>query len=688
MDRKKLIQQLGQRYYSKRDVVTRLPLGIQPETVWQEIQDQRRSQGTPLPLLDCRGRSLWYVTTPKMISISEKIVETLYENEADFDPYANALPVSTLEEIFYTSYVEGSQITMQAAMDFLTSEIPPRDIEEQLITNNRMAGAYAGMNLFRKIDGSLLQELAGILTDGLDRGGPDFRSDDAPDFTSVSGEEMEFPHACDIPSRVDEITAFLSDPMGHPLIKAAVVQAWMVLVRPFPEGNERLSRLLSNMVLLRAGYTFFADISLSALIARKSYGYFKAADDILSPASEGDLTYFLEYFFELLSRALDERRLRLNRKEEQNRQAEMEMAHTTLSPSVPENTERTEHTEHTEDKENTTGKERTERRVQDSEALPSAALPPAALPPAAQENNSHVPSPPQARSGPPALSVRDVTTSVTSGITAGSIPGSIPGSAIDWLIHYSKGPQPVTSQFASYLLRLVDSRKTSFTVAEAAKDLNLKPLQLSRSLHWFRKRRIIILLKQSPHQTRYKIAVKLGISEVQDTEEPKAEPEQSYDPAILEILKKLLDSPNSIKDRRIGTMLSHYLPKGEITLDDYIDWNQESRWHRDMVLAERMHLVERIDHRHYKILKEYKPGIAGLSPTQRKITTQLYESFGNESFSSEMVIATLDYAKPSIHAYLHQFTLLRILDYDKEDVNHYHFLVNPVEHPQFFTEVA
>ena len=62
--------------------------------------------------------------------------------------------------------------------------------------------------------------------------------------------------------------------------------------------------------------------------------------------------------------------------------------------------------------------------------------------------------------------------------------------------------------------------------------------------------------------------------------------------------------------------------------------------------------------------------------------------FGNESFSSEMVFAMLDYTRASISAYLHKFTLLRILDCYKEDVNHYHFLVNPVEHPQLFTEVA
>lgn len=74
--------------------------------------------------------------------------------------------------------------------------------------------------------------------------------------------------------------------------------------------------------------------SLSSLIARKGYGYFDAMVNIMREENGGDLTYFLEYYLELLSRAVDERRLRMSKKEEENRVAEQEMAHTPLSASV------------------------------------------------------------------------------------------------------------------------------------------------------------------------------------------------------------------------------------------------------------------------------------------------------------------------------------------------------------------
>ena len=225
-----------------------------------------------------------------------------------------------------------AQITLQAAMDFLTGEQPPRDIEEQLIVNNRMAGSYASENIYRPIDADFMRELIGILTDGMDTGGQDYRFTDETDYISADGEWLQFPPPHVIPECVDALCGFLNEQNVHPLIKAAIAQAYLIVTRPFPEGNERLGRILSGMILLRSGYYFFSDVSLSALIARRSYAYYEAAANILREENEGDMTYFVEYYLELLSRAVDERRLRIHNAENELRQAEIEMARTALSP--------------------------------------------------------------------------------------------------------------------------------------------------------------------------------------------------------------------------------------------------------------------------------------------------------------------------------------------------------------------
>ena len=294
MDRERLFRHLEQRYTSKREMISRIPLGTQADALWQELLSRRRAKSTVLPVYSCFGMPYWYVTTDKMVDASEIIVETLLENETEFDPYTDAPPVSTLEEVFFTSFVDGSRMTMQEAMSFLQSESPPRDVEEQLIVNNRQAGGYATANLYRAVDEEYLGSLAAILTDGLEAGAGSYREEDWIMIPSMPNEQYTLPQARTIPDRVRELLSLLEDPRIHPLIKSAVAQAWMMVIRPFPEGNERLGRMLSMIILLRSGYSFFSEVSLSSLIARKSYGYYEAIGNILREENGGDLTYFLE----------------------------------------------------------------------------------------------------------------------------------------------------------------------------------------------------------------------------------------------------------------------------------------------------------------------------------------------------------------------------------------------------------
>lgn len=648
MDRDMLFRHLEQRYTSKRDMISRVPLGVQPDALWQELLNQRRSKSTVLPLYSYKGTPYWYVTTDKMIAASEKIVEAMYENDSDYDPYAEPPTVSTLEEIFFTSYVEGSQMTIQAAMDFLTGGQPPRDIEEQLITNNRVAGSYASANLYRPIEAGLLRELITILTDGMDEGGQDYRTTETVDYSPADGEQFSFPSARTVPDRVGELSAFLASPQIHPLIKAAVAQAYMIILRPFPEGNERLGRVLSSMILLRAGYSFFSDVSLSALIARKSYGYYEAMANILREENGGDLTYFLEYFLELLSRAVDERRLRMTQREEQARQAEQELAKMPLasapSPPVPspddsphERKAITPQTEHAQ----------AEEVASDLSGFQAVAL----------------------------------TETLESGIDR-----TAQGTPIELLTQYAKDPTKVIGQMSAFLLMRMKAGKMQFTTAELAEAMHIIPRQFSSSIRYMKEQGIIQLERRDSHQKYYKICTE---EESKALLNPQAQPVETggYDQDVLDRVDELVQS-NSPKDKRIGGLLLECMARGEITVDDYAAIGESSKWFGDMQLASQLGLVEKTSPQRYVILRHLKTGALSLSKGQKRFITEMYETFGDDVFSTEMVIATLDYSGAHVSAYLHQFTLLRILDCRKEDVYRYQFLINPEEHPEYFEPAA
>ena len=550
MDRERLFKQLDLRYTSKREMLSRAPLGTQLDVLWQELINRRRAKSTVLPIFNSFGTPYWYVTTDKMVAASEKIVEAMFENDTDYDPYAEPPVVATLEEVYFTSYIDGAHISIQEAMEFLQSDMLPRDIEEQMIANNRYAGNYASGNLYRMIDEDFLRELANILTNGMDGGGRDYRFEDWNDIPSMRNEEYRLPPAASIPTRVYELLSLLEDIQYHPLIKAAAAQAWMLAVRPFTEGNERLGRLLSNIVLLRSGYSFFADVSLSALIARKSYGYYEAVSNIIREENGGDLTYFFEYYLQILARAVDERRLRLRMKNSDILKAEAEMAQTTLH-SMPgesgvvtvQRSARVEMGEHEIASEDDDSFNTDESILAEEDELDSVRL----------------------------ARLRD----------------ELYKSA-------AKGDGKL-NRSCQILLKYLDLQKHTFTSADFESDLPVTPNQAGNLIMHLKAKGIIAPTGKEGKYTLYTI-------------QPAFAPltEADYSPDLLKKIRELSESKPSSKNKRLGAVLKKCLPKGLISASDYNFGGQQGHLAADMALAQSMGLVEKIDIGVFRLLRSLK----------------------------------------------------------------------------------
>ena len=326
MDREKLLAFFQAHYLSRQEVLFKLPLNISIDSFWPELLNRRKSRATVLPLCNAAGMPYWYVLTDRMVAASERLCEEALGHDTEFDPYRAGMTSAMTEEMFFTSFVEGAQIPLQEAMDFLQRGTEPESIQEQMIWNNRHAWAEMIGMLYRPLDESFVRAMAFMLTEEMDNCAEDYRQTDQHAIAAMNNEPYEVPPAYSLPDRMSEYYAFLQKTDVHPLIKAAVAQAFLLVTRPFPEGNERLSRMMSAAVLLRCGYDFFRDISISAVIAKESYRYYKCMCEIIRSENGGDLTYFLEYYLELLVRALDARQARLKRREQESLEREREFA--------------------------------------------------------------------------------------------------------------------------------------------------------------------------------------------------------------------------------------------------------------------------------------------------------------------------------------------------------------------------
>jgi Fic family protein len=92
------------------------------------------------------------------------------------------------------------------------------------------------------------------------------------------GIVFETATAFDTPRRMSELVAWASDAFSsrqlHPLLVTAIFTVVLLEIHPFQDGNGRLSRVLTTLLLLRAGYSYVPYSSLESVIEQSKEGYY------------------------------------------------------------------------------------------------------------------------------------------------------------------------------------------------------------------------------------------------------------------------------------------------------------------------------------------------------------------------------------------------------------------------------
>ena len=77
-----------------------------------------------------------------------------------------------------------------------------------------------------------------------------------------------------------EIVAWTDEALAtkslHPLLVIAVFTVVFLEIHPFQDGNGRLSRILTTLLLLRAGYAYVPYSSLESVVEKNKEGYYRA----------------------------------------------------------------------------------------------------------------------------------------------------------------------------------------------------------------------------------------------------------------------------------------------------------------------------------------------------------------------------------------------------------------------------
>jgi Fic family protein len=125
----------------------------------------------------------------------------------------------------------------------------------------------------------------------------------------------------DTPRKMQELVAWtrqaLQEQSLHPLLIAAIFTVVFLEIHPFQDGNGRLSRILTTLLLMRSGYAYVPYASLESVIENSKEGYYLALRQTQRtirserPNWQPWISYFL--------RALQQQKRRLEKKLERER---------------------------------------------------------------------------------------------------------------------------------------------------------------------------------------------------------------------------------------------------------------------------------------------------------------------------------------------------------------------------------
>jgi len=137
-----------------------------------------------------------------------------------------------------------------------------------------------------------------------------WRDDSSGPMQVVSGpygkEHVHYqaPKASCLPGEVKTFLSWVrADEPSDLVIKAGIAHLWFVTIHPFDDGNGRIARAITELLLARSEHTEQRFYSMSAQIRQQRKEYY----DILEATQKSDLdiTDWLVWFLECLNRAFD-----------------------------------------------------------------------------------------------------------------------------------------------------------------------------------------------------------------------------------------------------------------------------------------------------------------------------------------------------------------------------------------------
>lgn len=212
--------------------------------------------------------------------------------------------------VHYGTHIEGNELDLsQAEKVVMGQNVIARERDIQEVINYREVIEYieefARDNSQVVMDESLFQKLhtltvAKILPQEI---AGTYRKTQVVIKSSQTGEVVfRPPLAISVPYQLQDLISFINSKESkdiHPVLKSGIVHYEFVRIHPYVDGNGRVARALSTLILFLEGYDIRRFFSLEEYFDSDAGRYYDSLQSV--EKSTGDLTHWLEYFTEGLS---------------------------------------------------------------------------------------------------------------------------------------------------------------------------------------------------------------------------------------------------------------------------------------------------------------------------------------------------------------------------------------------------
>ena len=234
-----------------------------------------------------------------------------------FDSKLKAMAENLTYDVVYSSEIEGIRLNVDEVRSSIARKLGIENVKQTAPSHYIDSVVAVMLDAVNHYDQLLTKEKicawqAAFFPTGFSEGFQievgQYRTNEEHIVSGMFGRE-KIHYIAPSPERVDEEMAhfldwFNSQENISSVIRSAIAHFWFASIHPFEDGNGRLARILSDMLLARADKSEFRFYNISSQINKDKNRYY----NILEKAQhgDGDITEWIYWYANTLSVALDE----------------------------------------------------------------------------------------------------------------------------------------------------------------------------------------------------------------------------------------------------------------------------------------------------------------------------------------------------------------------------------------------